>query len=155
MGYVSKEWLKDNGFMLFQYKKDDDGSEGVLPINIDDLPDADVIEVAVGEAKEGIEYDYHTDTTYPVPTCPHCGESFFPSEEDIGKTFTCAFCMNRVTLPDAPWVRKYIDDNTGSKEETIKCSNCGNMTMKIVKRKTNGEWRTAGGRCECGFRFIV
>lgn len=37
MGYVSKEWLKEHGFMLFQYKKDADGSEGVLPVNIDDL----------------------------------------------------------------------------------------------------------------------
>ena len=36
MGYVSKEWLKENGFMLFQYKKDGKG-EGVLPVNIDDL----------------------------------------------------------------------------------------------------------------------
>ena len=39
MGYVSKEYLKKNGFMLFQYKKDTDGSEGVLPVNIDDLED--------------------------------------------------------------------------------------------------------------------
>ena len=155
MGYVSKEWLKEHECQIFMYQKAEDGSEGVLPVSIDDLPDADVVERLVGDAKEGIEYDYHTDTTYPVPACPHCGETFFPREEDIGKTFMCGFCKNMITLPDAPWVRKYIDDNTGSREEIIRCSNCGNMTMKIFKHKTNGVWRTYSGRCECGLRFIV
>ena len=41
MGYVSKEYLKENGYMLFRYQKTEDGSEGVLPVNIDDLPEAD------------------------------------------------------------------------------------------------------------------
>ena len=41
MGYVSKEYLKENGYILFKYQKSDDGSEGVLPVNIDDLPEVD------------------------------------------------------------------------------------------------------------------
>ena len=40
MGHVSKEYLKANGYMLFRYQKAEDGSEGVLPVNIDDLPEA-------------------------------------------------------------------------------------------------------------------
>ena len=39
MGYVSKEYLKENGYILFRYQKSADGSEGVLPVNIDDLPE--------------------------------------------------------------------------------------------------------------------
>lgn len=42
MGYVSKEYLKENGYMLFRYQKAEDGSEGVLPVNIDDLPEAGI-----------------------------------------------------------------------------------------------------------------
>jgi hypothetical protein len=41
MGYVSKEWLKEHECQIFMYQKADDGSEGVLPVNIDDLPEAD------------------------------------------------------------------------------------------------------------------
>jgi len=43
MGYVSKEYLKENGYILFRYQKSEDGSEGVLPVNIDDLPEVDGI----------------------------------------------------------------------------------------------------------------
>lgn len=39
MGYVSKEYLKENGYILFRYQKSEDGSEGVLPVDIDDLPE--------------------------------------------------------------------------------------------------------------------
>jgi hypothetical protein len=66
MGYVSKEWLKEHECQIFMYQKGEDGSEGVLPVSIDDLPDADVIEALIGDAIEGIDYDYHTDTTYPT-----------------------------------------------------------------------------------------
>ena len=50
MGYVSKEYLKENGFMLFQYKKDPDGSEGVLPVNIDDLEEEDMTDPEINSA---------------------------------------------------------------------------------------------------------
>ena len=42
MKYVSKEWLKENGFVLFQYKK-----EGVMPVNIDDLEEDDLTDTEI------------------------------------------------------------------------------------------------------------
>ena len=51
MGYVSKEYLKANGYMLFRYQQAEDGSEGVLPVNIDDLP-----EVGASECDELCKY---------------------------------------------------------------------------------------------------
>ena len=50
MGYVSKEYLKENGFMLFQYKKDADGSESVLPVNIDDLEEEGMTDPEINSA---------------------------------------------------------------------------------------------------------
>ena len=41
MGYVSKEWLKEHECQIFMYQKAEDGSEGVLPVDIDDLPEVD------------------------------------------------------------------------------------------------------------------
>lgn len=54
MGYVSKEWLKEHGCQIFMYQKDKDGSEGVLPVNIDDLPE-------VGEEECDSLCKYHND----------------------------------------------------------------------------------------------
>lgn len=104
----------------------------------------------------GIEYDVHTDSTYHVPKCPICDIPLFGLEEsDIGTEVECPCCKRKVTIPDADWIRKYIEDNTGTMTEEEECMFCdGKMTVKKIK--VAGKWRTFSGVCQkCGARFIV
>lgn len=108
------------------------------------------------EAVKGMEYDMHSDSCFTVPECPDCGCPLFIEEDDIGKTVECG-CGEMVKIPDADWTRKYVEDFTGEYTEECECLNeeC-NGVMKVYRRKYNGNWITAGGKCEkCGFRFIV
>ncbi len=104
----------------------------------------------------GIEYDAHTDSTYYVPECWYCGMPLSGLEEsDIGNEIECPYCERKIRIPDADWIRKYIEGNTGTMTDEEDCMFCdGKMTVKKIKK--NGKWRTFSGVCQkCGARFIV
>lgn len=106
-------------------------------------------------AVKGMEYDHYTDSIYDTVECPECGMPIFGLEEsDVGKEVECG-CGEKVLIPDEDWVRKYIEDNTGHRVETVKCFSCGGkMIQHLYKRR--GTWRVGHGECQdCGMRFIV
>lgn len=106
------------------------------------------------EAVKGLGYDMHSDSCYTIPECPECGSALFIEEKDIGKAVECS-CGEMIKIPDTEWTRKYVEENTGEKEEETTCMAC-NGTMKVRKYKRLGKWVTAGGKCEdCGMYFIV
>lgn len=106
------------------------------------------------EARKGTEYDMHSDSCYTIPECPECGMPLPIVAKDIGRAVEC-FCGEMVRIPDTEWTRKYVEENTGEKEEETTCMAC-NGTMKISKYKRLGKWVTAGGKCEdCGMYFVV
>ena len=93
MGYVSKEYLKENGYMLFRYQKSEDGSEGVLPVNIDDLPEANTQNRKTGE------WIYGEDSCGQDGwTCSECGffvpwcYEYYKNSDFIWKYKTCPCC---------------------------------------------------------------
>lgn len=108
----------------------------------------------ITEVVRGMEYDYHTDSNYTVPECPHCHEHLIVESSDIGKDAPCPCCGKMVSVPDAPWIRKYVEDNHGTRVADQKCIFCG-KTFKMRQRKTNGRWYNAYGRCSCGVSIIV
>lgn len=105
-GLVSKEYLKENGYMLFRYQKSEDGSEGVLPVNIDDLPEVNTQNRQTGEWIYG-EDDCGQDGW----TCSECGffvpwyYKYYDNIDFISDYKTCPCC-------DAKMV-----SYTGKKEE--------------------------------------
>lgn len=105
-------------------------------------------------ARKGIDYDYHTDSLYDIVECPECQTPLFGlKESDIGKEVECV-CGRKVLLPDEPWVREHIEENTGQKTTTEPCGCGGILTKQWFKM--NGKWRIGAGYCDkCGMRFIV
>ncbi len=79
------------------------------------------------EAIRGREYDHHTDSSYTVPECPHCHTPIIVEPEDIGKDVPCPYCEKTVRVPDVDWIRRYIDENNGTRTSEQKCVFCGKM----------------------------
>ena len=107
-------------------------------------------------AVKGMEFDRYSDSIYDCPVCPECETPLSGvKKSDIGKSVPCGYCGAQVLIPDEPWIRKYIEENTGVKEDTVVCIQCGgNIKTKMIK--TNGTWRTFGGICEkCGAKYLV
>lgn len=112
--------------------------------------------MSVVTVKKGMEYDLRSDSIYDCPVCPECETPIFGVKEaDIGKEKECICCNTKVLIPDEPWVRKYIEDNTGTRTEQDVCKICGGTVERTVT-KINGRWQTISGICkDCGLRYLV
>jgi hypothetical protein len=107
MGYVSKEWLKEHECQIFMYQKADDGSEGVLPVNIDDLPEAERRE---GVWIEGEESEGACGIKYTEWKCSECG---WASSHIMPRNY-CPKCGSKnITLKPCDKLCKYYESVEG------------------------------------------
>lgn len=109
MGYVSKEYLKENAFQLFCYQKDEKG-EGVLPVEVDAMPEENVIPVYEAQTLDGIKvrgfYMAFPETTY-------CFTSDYENHPVRIRHCLCGHRMTDWGLPNEPLIKEV-------KRETIK-----------------------------------
>lgn len=100
-------------------------------MNIDDLKDYEcegqlsIEDITPQEPIWDTDYDYHKDEIIEVPTCPVCNKNKVLMPYLINfETGKCENCGAQIDLTGEK-MKKYIEDNTGHKEEEGKCFKCG------------------------------